>query len=78
VLLSNEAECTLCIIIIYIFFNIRLLSVMRGHSVFSSPPQRPMTSDFEGFSILDFIHCIYFPIINSWERVSIYLFNVQC
>ena len=23
--------------------------VLRGHSVFSSPPQRPMTSDFEGF-----------------------------
>ena len=26
-------------------------------------PQRPMTSDFEGFSILDFIHYIYFPIL---------------
>ena len=36
---------------------------MRGHSVFSSPPQRPMTSDFEGFSIPDFIHYIYFPIL---------------
>ena len=31
--------------------------------VFSSPPQRPMTSDFEGFSIPDFIHYIYFPIL---------------
>ena len=29
-----------------IFFNVRLLSVLRGHSGFS---QRPMTSDFEGF-----------------------------
>ena len=27
------------------------------------PPQRPMTSDFEGFSILDFIHYNYFPIL---------------
>ena len=31
------------------FFSIRLLSALRGHSFFSSPPQRPMTSDFEGF-----------------------------
>ena len=30
---------------------------------FSSPPQRPMTSDFEGFSIPDVIHYIYFPIL---------------
>ena len=25
-----------------LFFNVRLLSVLRGHSMFSSPPQRPM------------------------------------
>ena len=31
--------------------------------VFSSPPQRPMTSDFKGFSIPDFIHYIYFPLL---------------
>ena len=31
------------------FFSVRLLSVLRGHSLFSSPPQRSMTSDFEGF-----------------------------
>ena len=30
---------------------------------FSSPPQRPMTSDFEVFSIPDFIHYIYFPFL---------------
>ena len=47
------------------------LSVLRGHSVFSSPPQRPMTSDFEGFSIPDFIHDIYFPIL-ILERKSQY------
>ena len=46
-----------------IFFSVGLLSVLRGHSVFSSPPQRPMTSDFEGFSIPDFIHYIYFLIL---------------
>ena len=59
-------------IYIYYFFSVRLLSVLRGHSVFSSPPQRPMTSDFEGFSIPDFIHYIYF---NSWERASIFPFE---
>ena len=32
---------------IYIYFSaFELLSVLRSHSVFSSPPQRPMTSDF--------------------------------
>ena len=30
-------------------FFVLFFSVLRGHSVFSSPPQRPMTSDFEGF-----------------------------
>ena len=51
------------------------LAVLRGHSVFSSSPQRTMTSDFEGFSIADFIHYIYFPIFNSWERASIFPFE---
>ena len=51
------------IIITLIFFSVRLLSVLCGHSVFSTPPQWPMTSDFEGFSIPDFIHYIYFPIL---------------
>ena len=31
--------------------------------VFSSSPQRTITSDFKGFSIPDFIHYIYFPIL---------------
>ena len=35
----------------YIFFlAFDFMSFLRGHSVFSSPPQRPMTSDFEGSS----------------------------
>jgi len=36
---------------------------MRGHLVFSFQPQRPMTSDFEGVSIPDFIHYIFVPIL---------------
>jgi len=47
----------------WVFLSVQLLAVLRGHSVFSSPPQRPMTSDFEGFSFPDFIHYIYFPIL---------------
>ena len=35
------------------FFSDRLLSVLRGHSVFSSPPQRPMTPLFDTFSFFD-------------------------
>ena len=61
-----------------VFFSVQLLSVLRGHTVFSSPPQRPMTSDFEGFSIPDFIHYIYFPIL-ILEKEPVYsLLNVQC
>ena len=40
-----------------------LLHRIQIKQMFSSPPQRPMTSDFEGFSIADFIHYIYFPIL---------------
>ena len=54
-----------------IFFSIWLLSVLRGHSVVSSPPQRPMTSNFEGFSIQDFIHYIY---LNSWAKRPVFPF----
>ena len=49
----------------FLFLSVRLLLVLRGQSVSSSPPQQPMTSDFKGFSIPDFIHYIYFPIFNS-------------
>ena len=54
----------------------RLCMVIR---FFSSLPQRPMTSDYEsdyeGFSIPDFIHYIYFSYLNSWERASVFPFE---
>ena len=53
-------------------------SILRGHSVFSSPPQRQMTADFEGFSIPDFIHYIYFPILILEKEPVLSHFNVQC
>ena len=55
---------------LFCFFSVRLQSVLCGHLVFSSPPQRPMTSDFKGFSIPDFIHYIFFPY-----RASIFPFE---
>ena len=58
--------------------SVRLLSVLRGHLVFSSPPQRQMTSDFEGLSIPDFIHYIYFPILTIEKEPVFSLLNVQC
>ena len=49
--------------------SVRLLSVLRGHLVFSSPPQR---SDFEGFlSQILSITCLSY--LNSSERASISL-----
>ena len=62
-------------VVFCLFFSVRLLSVLRGHSVFSSPPQRPMTSDFEGFSIPDLIHYIIF--LSKFLRKSQY-FPFQC
>ena len=62
----------------WFFFSVRLLSVLHGHSVFSSPPQRPMTSDFEGFSIPDFIHYIYFPILILEKEPVFSLLNAEC
>ena len=56
-------------------FSVPLLSVLRGHSVFSFPPQRPMTS---GFSIPYFAHYIYFPILILEKEPVFSLLNVQC
>ena len=44
---------------------------------FFIPPQRPMT-DFEGFSIPDFIHYIYFPILILEKETVFSLLNVEC
>ena len=44
-------NCNYCVWSIFFsfIFSVRLLSLLCDHSVFSSPPQLPMTSDFEGF-----------------------------
>ena len=62
--LYKKLKCIITYSEIFLFFLTfnfcRFCVVIR---VFSSPPQRPMTSHFEGFSIPDFIHYIYFPIL---------------
>ena len=60
---SNKSLALFHFLLFLFFLIVRLLSVLRGHWFFSSPPQRPMTSDLERFSIPDFIHYIYFPIL---------------
>ena len=66
---THSSCCCFC------FFSVRLLSVLCGLSVFSSPPQRPMTSNFEGFSITDFYPLHLFSYLNSWEGASIFPFE---
>ena len=57
--------------VFWVFFSVLLfLLVLRGHSVFSSPPQRPMTSDFERFSIPDILILEKEPVFS--------LLNFQC
>ena len=66
------------LLVTHFFFSVRLLSVLRGHLFFSSPSQRPMTSDFEGFSIPDFIHYIYLTILILEKEPVFSLLSVQC
>ena len=66
---------TSLVFLAYTFFSVRLLSVLRGHSFFSSLPQRPMTSDYEGF-LYQMLSITLFSYLNSWERASI--FPYQC
>ena len=54
-------------------FSVRLLLVLRGHSVFSSPPQCPMTSDFEEF-LSQMLSIKFLSYHNSSERASNFSF----
>ena len=59
----------------FCFLAFDFLSVLRGHSVVSSPPQWPMTSDFEGFFIPDFIH--YILILKKEPVFSFLMFSAK-
>ena len=78
IVLQRESlfRCYLYIYIYFLAFDFcRFCVVIR---VFSSSPQRPMTSDFEGFSIPDLIHYIYVPILILEKEPVFSLLNVQC
>ena len=60
-----------------VIFSNRLLSVLRGRSFFSSPPQWPMTSDIEGF-LYQILYITLFSYLNSRERASVSVFNGEC
>ena len=51
---KQTKQCLL--FLFFIFFSVRLLLVLRGHSFFSSPPQRPMTS--VNMEISEMIHLL--------------------
>ena len=56
-------------------FRVLLLSVLRGHSFFSYPPQWAMTSDFKGF--LSQIVSITLFVLSLFFRKSQF-FPLQC
>ena len=65
----------------FLFFFLLTFDFCRFYMVirfFHPPPQRPMASDFEGFSIPDFIHFIYFPILILEKEPVFSLLNVHC
>ena len=55
----------------FLFFSVALVSVLRGHSVFSSPPQRPITSDGT-FLIQHLFLCASFQPLFSRRKGAIY------
>ena len=62
-----------------LMFSVRLLSVQRGHSLFSSPPQLAIQWTPTSKDLYPRFYSLHlFSYLNSWERASIYLFNVQC
>ena len=73
-----ESEFKWFFYIFFIFFSVRLFVGSAWSFGFSSPPQRPMTSDCEGFSIPDVIHYIFFPNLILEKEPVFSLFNVEC
>ena len=68
-------NCKWCYFSFFLAFDFcRFCVVIR---FFSSPPQRPMTSDFEGFSIPDCIHYIYFPIFRKSQYFPFWMFSAK-
>ena len=69
----GEMSCFFEVVIFFLAFDFFVGSVWSF--VFFIPPQRPMTSDFEGF-LYQISSITLFSYLNSWERASIFPF--QC
>ena len=74
-LISMRLGIEVSFIPFFIYFLVFNFSVLCGHSFFSSPPQQPMTSDFEGF-LSQILSITLFSYLISGERASIFPF--QC
>ena len=88
IMLQEEQTPPVCTTWHYVWFTFRccspvLLFVSKLSAalttwfffLISSPPQRPMTSDFEGF-LYQILSITLFSYLNLWERASI--FPLQC
>ena len=78
---SNKIQCTStqtkdCFIHLFLLFSVRLLSVLCGHSVFSSPPQRPNDLRLRRIFCPRVYPLHLFSYLNSWERAS--SFPLEC
>ena len=70
-----------CDFYVFYLFSVRLAFVGSAWSFgfFSSPPQRPMTFDFEGFSIPDFIHyiCVLFLFFRKSQYFHVLMLSAK-
>ena len=65
-------------LLIFVFFSVRFLSVLRGHSFFPIPATTANDLPLRRIFYPRFYSLHLFSYLNSWERASIFLFNVQC
>ena len=68
--LKHSCCCCFCVFLVFDFC--RFCVIIR---VFSSPPQRPVTSDFKGL-LYQILSITLFPYLNSWKRAKYFPF--QC
>ena len=70
---KDRAQTLHWLVIVVLLLICSTLSVLCVFLVFfSSPPQRPVTSEFEGFQS-QILSITFFSYLNSWERASICL-----
>ena len=61
----------------FFYFSVRLLQVLRGHFDFFVPAKTANGLRHQNIFIPECIHSLL-PYLNTWERASISLFDVEC